>query len=221
MNEENAPQPVAKRGSYAWLKQKLGPLAGLLVVVGIMAGISFLYIKNPLIFHKLQGYGYLGAFIISLILNATVILPISNMAFIISLGATLPSPYFVGLAGGIGAAIGEMTGYLAGRSGRGLLAKSRMYNRLEAWVKRRGWIAVFILSIFPFAFDIVGITAGAMRMPAWRFFLATWGGRTISYTFVAKFASISWPVVAALVVLVVVAMIIIAIRAKKRLDADA
>jgi len=177
-------------GWLAWLRKRSIPLAGLLLAVAIMAVVGYFYWKNPGVFRELKTYGYLGAFIISIILNATIILPVSNMAFIISLGATLPYPYFVGMAGGIGAAIGEMTGYIAGRSGRGLLAKSKVYSRVEGWVRRWGWIAVFVLSIFPFLFDIVGIIAGALRMPFWKFFLACWLGRTISYVAVAWGASI-------------------------------
>ena len=82
-----------------------------------------------------------------------------------------------------------MTGYVAGRSGRDLLAKNKIYQRVEGWVKRWGWIAVFLLSIFPLVFDVVGIIAGAMRMPVWKFFLATWLGRTITYVTVAYLAS--------------------------------
>ncbi len=173
-----------------WFRRRVLPALGLLLALAIMAGIIYLYWKNPHVFRELRAYGYLGAFLISVILNATIILPVSNMTFIISLGATLPHPYFVGLAGGTGAAIGEITGYVAGRSGRGLLKKSKMYNQVEEWVNRWGWIAVFVLSIFPFLFDIVGIIAGALRMPFWRFFLACWLGRTISYVAVAWGASI-------------------------------
>jgi membrane protein YqaA with SNARE-associated domain len=103
------------------------------------------------------------------------------MLVMMAIGAAMPMPWLVGITGGIGAAIGEMTGYLAGRSGRGLLAKSKVYARVEGWVKKWGWLAVFILAIFPFAFDVVGIIAGALRMPVWRFFLACWVGRTVLY----------------------------------------
>lgn len=177
-------------GWLAWLRTRIIPLVGLLLAVAIMAGIVCLYLLNRDIFEELQVYGYLGAFVISIVLNATVILPVSAMAIVMTLGATLPSPLIVGVLGGIGAAIGELTGYLVGRSGRGLLSKSTVYNRVEGWVKRWGWIAVFILSIFPLVFDIVGIIAGALRMPLWRFFVACWLGRTISYVAVALGASI-------------------------------
>jgi membrane protein YqaA with SNARE-associated domain len=189
MEENNRDKPD-KKGMWGWLKKRLVPLSGLLLALVVIGVVSYLYLRDPDFFKNLQGYGYTGAFVISVLLNATIIIPVSNMAIIFSLGAALPSPLFVGLAGGIGAGIGEMTGYIAGRSGRDLLAKSKMYNRVEGWVKRWGWIAVFVLSIFPFFFDVVGIIAGAMRMPVWKFFLACWLGRTVSYVTVAYLASL-------------------------------
>ena len=172
-----------------WLRKRLVPLAGLLGALAIIIVVGWFYLKYPDFFENLKKYGYLGAFIISVILNATVIIPVSNMTVIMALGVALPLPWLVGLAGGIGAAIGEMTGYVAGRSGRALLAKNKIYQRMEGWVKRWGWIAVFVLSIFPLVFDVVGIIAGAARMPLWKFFLASWLGRTVSYVAVAYLAS--------------------------------
>ena len=99
---------------WVWMKRGFVPLLGLLVALGIIIGIFIFYKYNPEIFEEMETYGYLGVFLISIIFNATIILPASNIAVITSMGATLPSPLFVGLAGGAGAAIGELTGYLAG-----------------------------------------------------------------------------------------------------------
>ena len=74
-----------------------------------------------------------------------------------------------------------MTGYVAGRSGRDLVARSKMYNRVEGWVRRWGWLTIFVLSMVPFFFDLVGIAAGALRLPLWKFFIPCWLGRTILY----------------------------------------
>jgi uncharacterized membrane protein YdjX (TVP38/TMEM64 family) len=179
------------RGKFlSWLKKSLIPLAVLLGALAIFVVVGWLYLRYPGFFENLKGYGYLGVFVISLILNATVIIPVSAMAIISSLGGALPLPFLVGLVGGIGAAIGEMTGYVAGRAGRDLLAKNRIYIRVEGWVQRWGMVAVFILSIFPFLFDIVGIIAGATRMPVWKFFIACWLGRTILYIAVAYIGSV-------------------------------
>jgi uncharacterized membrane protein YdjX (TVP38/TMEM64 family) len=181
-----------KRRLLAWLKKSLIPLAGLLGALAIFVVVGWLYLRYPDFFKNLQDYSKRGAlvgygvtFVISVILNATIIIPVSAMAIVSSLGGVLPLPFVVGVVGGIGAAIGEMTGYVAGRAGRDLLAKNRIYVRVEGWVQRWGMMAVFTLSIFPFLFDIVGIIAGATRMPIWKFFIGCWLGRTILYVAVA------------------------------------
>lgn len=188
MAEEKQSQPVFKK-IFGWLKKRYIPLLSLLATIGIIIGVSILYLKNKEFFSHLEGYGYAGAFVISALMNATVIVPVNTVAVIIALGAAPAlNPIFVGLAGGIGAGIGEMTGFLAGRAGRGLLSKNEMYNKVERWVKKWGWIAILFLSMFPFVFDVAGIIAGAMRMPVWKFFLACWLGRTITYVTVACLA---------------------------------
>ena len=187
--EEETPR---KTGALAWLKKRIGAVLGLLLSVAIVAAVALVYKNDPDIFNKLQSHGYLGpylgAFIISLILNATIIFPVSNMAVMIAIGVTVPMPWLVAVLGGLAAGIGEMTGYLAGRSGRSILAKNKMYTRVEGWVKKWGWLAVFVLSIFPFLFDVVGIIAGALRMPVWRFMVACAVGRVIAYAVVIYLA---------------------------------
>jgi uncharacterized membrane protein YdjX (TVP38/TMEM64 family) len=188
-NEAQKPQ----NRFVAWLKRSSIPLAGLLGALAIFVTVGWLYLHYPNFFKNIkenfEGYEYLGVFIISLVLNATVIIPVSAMAIIASLGPVFPPAFLVGAVGGIGAAIGEMTGYIAGRAGRDLLAKNKIYIRVEGWVQRWGMFAVFVLSVFPFLFDIVGIIAGATRMPLWKFFFACLLGRMILYIAVAYIGS--------------------------------
>ena len=182
-------------GVLGWLRKRFIPLAGLLLVIFITVGIFYCYKYYPEKITELETYGYLGAFVISVTFNATLILPVGNMVMLMALGAAMPSPFLVGLAGGAGAAIGEIVGYIAGRSGRGLLAKSQMYGRVEDWVRRWGALTIFVFSVVPFIFDLVGIAAGAMRYPFWKFFIACWLGRTILYIFMIWLASIGLDVV--------------------------
>jgi membrane protein YqaA with SNARE-associated domain len=190
-----------KKGVLGWLRKRLVPLASFLGALAIVAIVGVLYLRYPDFFKNLQSYrnreliGYGVTFVISVFLNATIIIPVSAMAVMMALGAILPSPLVVGLIGGIGAGIGEMTGYMVGRSGRELLARNKIYTRVENWVKKWGWIAIFILSIFPVLFDVVGIIAGAMRMPVWKFFLACWLGRTVIYVTVAYLAHLGVQVI--------------------------
>lgn len=177
------------------LKKRLIPLLTLLLVIAISACIFYFYRNYPDKINDLKAYGYLGAFTISLIFNATVILPAGNILILSALGAILPSAILVGLAGGIGAALGETTGYLAGYSGHGIVVKSRLYDRVEGWVRKWGTLTILILSLVPFVFDLAGIAAGVLRFPFWKFFLLCWLGRTLLYIGVALAGSWGWEAV--------------------------
>jgi membrane protein YqaA with SNARE-associated domain len=178
-----------------WVRNRLLPLLGLLLIIGIVVGVFYFYRGYPERIEALEGYGYLGAFLISLILNATIILPAGNFLVLAALGAVLPSATLVGLAGGIGAAIGELTGYMAGYSGQAIVARQRVYTRLKEWVEKWGVLTIFILSVVPFVFDLAGIAAGVLRFPLWKFFLACWLGRTILYLVIAWGGALGWDAV--------------------------
>lgn len=166
----------------AWIKKNLLSILSLILVIGVTIAICLLYRNFPDLFLELQGLGYLGAFLISLLLNATVLLPAGNFLILFALATVLPSPLLVGLAGGAGAALGEITGYLAGRSGRSLIKpKSKTYLRLEVWLRKRGGITIFLLSVIPMVFDLVGMAAGALGYPFWQFLLFCWLGRSVLY----------------------------------------
>ena len=174
------------------LNKRLVPLLILLIIIAISVGIFYFYWHYPERVIELRNYGYLGAFLISLFLNASVILPAGNILVISALGALLPSALLVGLVGGAGAAIGEISGYVAGLSGRGLAGRSNLYGRVEGWVRRWGIVAIFIFSLVPFIFDLVGIAAGVLRFPFWRFLVACWLGRTILYVSIALGGGWGW-----------------------------
>ena len=146
-----------------------------LIVVAITSSI-FVYRDRV---EELETLGYLGAFLIALIAAATVILPVPGIVLIAALGAT-HNAFLIGLAAGAGAALGEITGYLAGYSGQVVVENSRMYARLEEWMRRRGTIVIFVLSLVPNPFfDIAGGIAGILRFPLWRFLAVCFCGKAL------------------------------------------
>jgi len=175
-----------------WVRNRLLPILGLLLVIGIVVGVFFFYRSYPERVEALEGYGYLGVFLISVLLNATIVLPAGNFLVLATMGAILPSATLVGLAGGIGAAIGELTGYAAGYSGQAIVSRQRVYTRLKGWVERWGMLTIFILSVVPLVFDLAGIAAGVIRFPLWKFFIACWLGRTILYLVIAWGGAMGW-----------------------------
>lgn len=134
---------------------------------------------------QLGAYGYSGLFLLNLLASATLILPAPGLALAFAAGASL-NPFLVGLAVGAGSAIGELTGYLAGFSGRGIVESDPQYERVHRWMVTRGLWVIFLLSIVPNPlFDVAGITAGAMRMPVWKFLGAALPGKVIKATLLA------------------------------------
>ncbi len=145
-------------------------LLSLALAVGIMATIFLL--RDHL--QDLAHFGYLGVFLITLMANATVFLPIPGVAVVFTMGAVF-NPLLIAFFAGLGAAVGELSGYLLGFSGQGLMERAGWYQRIQSWVTaypRLINLSILILAAIPNPFfDAAGITAGTMKIPIWRFLL--------------------------------------------------
>ena len=120
---------------------------------------------------KLEEIGYPGIFLASLLANATLIMPVPGVLITASMGAVF-NPFWVAIAAGTGATLGEITGYLAGYSGQAVVERQDLYDRLVRWMKRFGDVTILVLAFIPNpVFDLAGIAAGILRMPLWRFLL--------------------------------------------------
>jgi membrane protein YqaA with SNARE-associated domain len=171
-----APQtdkPIARKRSQA------GRLLMLLLAVGISIAIIVLTSQYRDQIQNLGQAGLLGLFVISVIGNATLIIPAP--VFVVACAAGLAfGPIPVGIIAGTGAAIGELTGYMAGYGGEAIMPEGRLYQRLHAFMLRRGTLAIFLLAAIPNPiFDVGGLIAGALKMPVWKFLLAAVIGKSI------------------------------------------
>jgi membrane protein YqaA with SNARE-associated domain len=176
---DSAPGPKPTPSSF-WTSTLFRLLVIALVVV-ISASI-FAFRER---FAELAAVGYPGIFLVSLLGNATVILPAPSLALVFAMGSALP-PLLVGLAAGIGEALGELTGYAAGFGGRAVIDSKKTYQRLVLWMRHSGGLTVFVLSLLPNPFfDLAGIAAGTLGYPLWRFLLFCWMGKTIKTILVA------------------------------------
>jgi membrane protein YqaA with SNARE-associated domain len=162
-----------------WLWRVLLPLLGTLALT-----LALLLIPGDMV-ARLGAYGYLGVFLLTLLASASIVLPSPAVGVALVAGKTL-DPWLVGLAAGVGASLGEITGYLAGLSGSQLAARSRFYPRVERWVQRWGTLTILMLAVIPGpVFDLAGIAAGTMRMPFRRFLAACMLGKVLRFIAVA------------------------------------
>jgi len=133
----------------------------------------------------LEHYGYAGAFLISILGGATIIVPVPMLAVIFALGGVL-TPYWVGVANGLGETVGALSIYMTGYGGGTALLNSKhgriqtAYDHLMGLMERRGSWTLFLLSAIlnPFFYP-AALTAGALRFGIRRYFIICFIGKTI------------------------------------------
>jgi uncharacterized membrane protein YdjX (TVP38/TMEM64 family) len=133
---------------------------------------------------QLGGYSYLGAFLISILGGATIIVPVPMLAVILALGGIL-TPYWVGIAAGLGETIGALIIYMTGHGAGTAIVNSdgRLksgYLRVMKLMEQRGSLTLFLLSavLNPFFYP-AALAAGAMRFGIRKYFIICWVGKTI------------------------------------------
>src|SRR5215213_6264202 len=162
----------------------IGPILLGLLVTAANVGIYWLKID----YRIFGAYAYLGVFIVTLIANATTIVPVPYITIVACIAGQSDSLVLVALAGALGSALGESVAFFIGRSGRAIAQETRFYG----WVKRQmqhPWRAFAVLfglaaPINP-AFDIAGLAAGALGVAYWMLFTAVFLARLIRFWLIA------------------------------------
>lgn len=206
---------------YQWVqdhapKSRAGRLTlGALIVALVMIpsiGLLILPIWVDLSEDRFAAFGLGGVFLANLASTATVFIPVPGLtaagqALIISQGAT-QNPIAVGLLGGTGMALGEVTAYVAGVAGSEVAREGeiqvprlirpavlRVIRGVNWLMARYGFITLLVLSAIPNpAFEFAGITAGAVRMKFWRFMIAVLIGKNIRGLALAYIGRADWNV---------------------------
>jgi membrane protein DedA with SNARE-associated domain len=148
-------------------------------VLGILGGtLTALMFAVIIVFsdelREMQQWGYIGAFVISVLGGATVIIPVPMQPVVFALGGTIGGPwqvFLLGLAAAAGEVIGGTTIYLTGQAaGRAInISKNariqRAYERMLNFISRRGVIALFLVTFImnPFFYP-AAFACGALRM---------------------------------------------------------
>jgi uncharacterized membrane protein YdjX (TVP38/TMEM64 family) len=167
-----------------WRKHRAQAIA-LVCSVAITAGV--IAFRDQLA--GLKEYGYLGIFIIAVVGNATVLLPVPGLVVVFA-GGGLLNPLVVGLVAGLGEPLGELTGYLAGYGGSAVIEDRKNYERFRSWMQRRGFLTIVALAAIPNPlFDVAGMAAGALHLPVWKFLVACWLGKSIKAVAIAYLGS--------------------------------
>ena len=181
------------RTSLAALKRRYArylPVSGMLAFSVLIAVLLVRFGESV---ERLGDWGYAGAFLIMLINNATIILPAVGHALLVAAAQSL-DPVLLGVIGGLGGTLGELTGYVLGMTGRRVVSGESLDRRLRRIPRKLFGPALFVFAATPLPFDVAGILAGTMRFPVWRFLLWAGLGKIVNTVgiVVAGYYAIDW-----------------------------
>jgi membrane protein YqaA with SNARE-associated domain len=147
----------------------------------VLGGLSAAFLYFPINWQAIGSWGYLGVFGVVFVATASVALPIPYL-LIVARAASYLDPIGIALVAGLAGMLGELAGYLIGVGGSGLLPHGRLYERARHWICNYGFwtIAFFACVPNPF-FDAMGLMAGTLRYPWWRFALSCFLGKSIKF----------------------------------------
>ena len=128
-----------------------------------------------------QQYQLLGIFIVSFIGASSIFFPIPYTVIIFYLGLEGWNPALLAFAGGLGAAIGELTGYLLGYCGRKIISteKKQRMQYLTKILNKFGLAAVFLFALTPLPDDLIFIPLGTLKYPIHKVFAACFAGKLL------------------------------------------
>jgi len=135
---------------------------------------------------ELASFGYLGAFIISVLGGATIVVPVPMLAVVFALGGVMKFTWAVGLAAALGEVVGAFIIYMTGIGGGHVMYNSKyakvqaFYDRLMILMEKRGSLTLFLVSavINPFFYP-AALAAGAMHFSIKKYFIVCLLGKTI------------------------------------------
>jgi uncharacterized membrane protein YdjX (TVP38/TMEM64 family) len=158
------------------------------LTLGLVIGVILVIFLLRDHVQELAHFGYLGVFFAAMMSNATVFLPLPGVAVVFALGAVF-NPFLTALFAGLGAAVGELSGYLLGFSGQGLVEHAGWYQKIRDWMTTHPKLidlGVLAMAAIPNPFfDAAGIAAGTMKIPIWRFLFFCGIGSIIKMLFFA------------------------------------
>lgn len=171
---------ISSRWSY-WRFSAI--IAGLAIV-----SLGAWFLSRELDSATVERFGYLGIFVISLLANASVFLPVAPTMALVIAGTWWLNAVPVVIAAATGSALGELVSYAAGAGGRRALTGNKVVTLIDRWMRRRETAALtlFLLAAVPNpAVDVAGILAGAARYPWWAFLIVVSLGRVVRFSLLA------------------------------------
>jgi membrane protein DedA with SNARE-associated domain len=157
------------------------------IVLTILIFVAIIYFDDQIL--AMKEWGYVGAFVISILGGSTIIIPVPGLAVMVALASAMQNPMQVALLGFAGVA-GEMIGsvliYMTGQgAGKAISnnrhgAVQRTYDKMLDIIRRRGGWALFAVAaiINPFYYP-AAFACGALRMEIKKYLIISLLGKII------------------------------------------
>jgi membrane protein DedA with SNARE-associated domain len=167
--ESEPPSPAGRLNRWQRLpEQKRQQILTILIILGV-TGISLVMLLFQDQVKQLGEWGYVGLFLVAFFASAAMFAPVPGLIFLAA-SAKVMDPLAAGLIFAVGASLGELSGYLVGSRGQGVIQKTKWHERMERWMLKYGGIVIVILGFIPnVLIDVAGMVAGALKMPWYRF----------------------------------------------------
>ena len=166
--------------------------AGLtIIILAFMCAAAIALWRGMVPIEWLASFGYKGIFVLSLINGIAPVGGLSQIATFFV--ASKLNPLAVGLAAGVGGAIGELAGYAFGyflRAAQSDAVESKI-QRVANWrflrvSRERSFIPLFVLASIPNPFfDPASALAGSVRIGFAQYFIPVLLGKTVRYLVIA------------------------------------
>ena len=196
IESEGCPESAPSAAADAQGRATAMPHHYLLVAaaLALSIGVSVLLLAFPEPIDRLGGLGYAGAFLVMAVNNATILLPSLGHAFIVAAAQTL-NPFLLGVAGGIGGGLGELTGYALGKAGYNVMGHYRAMQTIRRCSRGQHFGPVlFVFAATPLPMDVAGILAGASHYDIRRFMLWVGAGKVVNTILIAiaSYYALGW-----------------------------
>ena len=154
------------------------------IVLTILMAAAIIYFGDTL--RALKGFGYVGAFGISILGGATIIIPVPMLAVVFALGKVMEHTWLVGISAALGEVVGALTIYMTGHGAGRAISSSKhgriqsAYERMLGLMERRGPLTLFIVAsvVNPFFYP-AALAAGALRFGLKKYIFIVLAGKLI------------------------------------------
>ena len=154
------------------LPKKSAKLAYTLAILGVILTLAMaaaIIVWDDQV-KAMEQYGYVGAFFISILGGATIVIPVPMLAVVFALGGVMPFPWLVALSAALGELVGALIIYMTGQGAGKAIGGSKhgriqkAYEKMLDLMERRGAITLFVVTsiVNPFFYP-AAFACGALR----------------------------------------------------------